>query len=246
MNLLTNRFATICFAALVVMAGVAEAQTKKTTPQLKGSWKFDRESLDGKKVKCVICLKEVDGKLVGEYSDSEKFKQKISSAFVKGDEVEIKIAPSDKWTAKTVFKGKMDGDKITGTANYYSSDPDKWKATRFISLDEAAGTWRMVFTTPDGTERKPEFVLSAKDGKPQIKMNRAEGDDETGEAEIKNVKYKQGLLVFDMTLDFQQQELSLEYEIEFMTTDTIEGSMYFELKAIGQGGEVDLEGERVK
>ncbi|MDG2012525.1 MAG: hypothetical protein P8J33_03415 [Pirellulaceae bacterium] len=246
MNPLIKQVAITCVAAFVLTAGVAQAQTSKTTSELKGSWKFDRESLDGKKVKCEIRLKEVDGKLVGEYSDSEKFKQKIGSAVIKGEQVEIKIAPSDKWTAKTVFKGKINGDKISGTANYYSSDADKWNATRFISLEEAVGTWQMVFTTPDGTERKPEFVLSIKDGKPQIEMEPGEGDDDSGEPKIKNVKYKQGLLVFDVTLDFQQQELGLEYELEFLTTDTIEGSMFFELKGIGQEGEVDLEGERVK
>ena len=45
---------------------------------------------------------------------------------------------------------------------------------------------------------------------------------------------------------FQQQELSLEYEMEFDTPDSMEGSMYFEFEGMDQSGDVDLDGERIK
>ena len=79
-----------------------------------------------------------------------------------------------------------------------------------------------------------------------VEFNVNEGDIDADDAKVSNIKYKEGLLVFDVALVFQEQELALEYELEFDSMDTMEGSMYFEFEGMDQSGDVDLDGERIK
>ena len=237
----------LAFTALIglVMAPAQAQETKDKSPAV-GSWKFERESLSGS-VKCKIRLTEEDGKIQGTYSDAEDVKASVDSVTVEGEEITIKLVfDNDGEKSAATLSGKIDGDTIVGKMNDGDGDQD-WKAKRFISLEDAAGKWRMSFTTPDGMERNPEFTLSIKDGKPVVEFDVNDGDAESDEPpKISNVKFKEGLLVFDVELVFQQQELALEYELEFDSADTMEGSMYFEFEGMDQSGDLDLEGERIK
>ena len=180
-----------------------------------------------------------------QYRDSEKTKAKVE-VNADGNEVELKLIYDAEWIAPTTLKGKLEKDRIVGKASYYAKDEVDWKAIRFLSLEEVTGKWQMTFTTPDGTERTPKFQLNEKDGKPEIKLIPDEGETDTAGSKVSNVKYKDGLLLFEVELDFQGQELNLEYELEFETSKTLVGSMFFSLPGIDQTGEVDLDGEKIK
>ena len=232
--------------ALFVFDASASAQEKaekaETSP-VAGSWKFEREALSGN-VKCQLRFTEKDGKIQGSYSDAEDVKAKVGDITVKDGEVTIKlIFDNDGKKSRVTLSGKLDGDTIVGTLAD-GDDEQKWKAIRFVSLQDAVGNWRMSFTTPDGTERNPEFVLKQDDGEPELTFESGSG--EAGDSKISNVKFKDGLLIFDVALDFQGQDLSLEYELEFISSDELEGSMFFEFEAMDQSGDVDVEGERIK
>lgn len=236
-------FICLLLGMLVVPAFAQQAQDKEGW---EGSWKFSYRLTKGDKdVKATIRFMREDDKLVAQYSDSDKTKAKVE-VNADGNEVELKLIYDAEWIAPSTLKGKLEKDRIVGKASYYSKDEVDWKAVRFLSLDEVTGKWEMSFTTPDGTERKPKFQLNEKDGKPEIKLIPDEGETDTAGSKVSNVKYKDGLLLFEVALDFQGQELNLEYEIEFETSKTLVGSMFFSLPGIDQSGEVDLEGERIK
>lgn len=231
---------------LGVVVSPAFGQQSDDKKDWDGSWKFSyRLSKSDKEVKAAIRFMREDDKLVAQYRDSEKTKAKVE-VNADGNEVELKLIYDAEWIAPTTLKGKLEKDRIVGKASYYAKDEVDWKAIRFLSLEEVTGKWQMTFTTPDGTERTPKFQLNEKDGKPEIKLIPDEGETDTAGSKVSNVKYKDGLLLFEVELDFQGQELNLEYELEFETSKTLVGSMFFSLPGIDQTGEVDLDGERIK
>ena len=239
----------LCFSVAFCSAiclGFATTQAQETTEKspAAGSWKFERESLSGN-VKCQIRLTEKDGKFKGTYSDAEDVKARVGNVTIEGDEITIKLVFDDDGASEVTLTGKIDDDTIVGKM-VDGDDKQDWKAKRFVSLEDAVGKWRMSFTTPDGMERNPEFELKLKDGKPVLDFEVGEDVDEAAQAKVSNIKFKEGLLVFDIALDFQGQELKLEYELEFDSPDTLEGSMYFEFAGNDQSGDVDLDGERIK
>jgi len=238
----------LCLAVCAMgVSAVAQEKSKEAAEDssLAGSWKWNRVSASGN-VRCQLTLTEKDGKLTGKYSDAEEVKAKVGDVIVKDDEVEIDLEfDIDGKKSVVSLQGKWDGDRITGKIQD-GGDAQDWKAVRFLSLDDVAGKWRMSFTTPDGTERNPEFELKSKDGKPDLEFSLGEGDDVPDEGKISKIKFKDGLLVFHMALDFQGQDLSLEYELEFQDRKNLEGSMYFEIGDGAMNGDVDVTGERIK
>lgn len=233
----------LIFGLLVVPAAAQEAENEKNW---EGSWKFSYRLPKGDKdVKAAIRFTRKDDQWVARYSDSDETKAKVEVK-ADGNEVELKLIYDAEWIAPSTLKGKLEKDRIVGKASYHAKDEVDWKAIRFLSLEEVSGKWQMSFRTPDGIERKPKFQLNEKDGKPEIELIPDEGETDTNGSKVSNVKYKDGLLLFNVELDFQGQDLKLEYEIEFETNKTLVGSMFFSLPGIDQTGEVDLEGEKIK
>ena len=234
---------TLTIIGCCFLDGVAAQEKAKPAP-LVGTWKFDRESLT-ESVKCYLRLTEKDGKLAGTYSDAEEVKAKVGEVALKGDVVTIQLVfDHDGKQANVVLNGKLDGDTIQGTM-VDGSETQDWKAQRIVALQDVVGKWRMSFTTPDGTERNPEFELSMDDKKPVVQFIEGEDSPEPAGGEISKVKFKDGFLTFSVALDFQGQPLKLEYEIEFMSSNRMEGSMYFEIEGTEMSGDVDVEGERI-
>lgn len=210
-----------------------------------GAWKWTRPGINGD-VRCELHLANDDGKLSGTYKDSDDVTARVGSVNLKGDEITVKLEMDQGGkTSEVTLSGKIAGDRITGRIRSASGESD-WKARKFLTLDDLAGTWQLEFTTPDGTTREPEFELSVEDGKPVVEFTDT-GAAEAGEADIKDVRYKNGFLYIDMALDFQGQELVLEYEFEMMP-DSLEGNMYFQFgdESAGMNGDVDVAGTRIK
>lgn len=232
---------------LPVAAQDAKEEAKQESSPLAGSWKWEREALSGD-VRCELCLTEKDGKFKGTYSDAEDVEAKVGEVVVEDNEIKIALIFEDGGkVSKVLLQGKLDGDKIVGKM-IDGSDEQDWKATRFVSLEEAAGHWRMEFTTPDGVTREPEFILKVEDGEPQVEFTTGEdeGEEDATDLEVTKVKFKDGLLLFDVKLVFEGADLALEYELE-ISGDELEGSMYFEFGEGGeQAGDVDVFGTRIK
>ena len=234
-------FSTLLLLVACVPALAQETETESSPAA--GSWKWKSVSLSGE-IDCRIFLVEKDGKLTGMYSDEGDLKAEVGDVKVDDDKISFVIVVDNDGTKSEIkFNGKLAGDKITGKMIDGGSERD-WKAERFISLQEVVGKWRLSFTTPDGETRNPEFELKIDNGKPEIEFDA--GVDDAEGVEISDLKFKNGLLLFKIALDFQGQELSLDYELEFMNVDELEGSMYFEFKANDMNGDVDVTGQRSK
>ncbi len=220
----------------------APAESSATSP-LAGSWKWDRVGVSGD-VQCQLRFVENDGKLQGSYQDAEDVEADVKNVSLKDGRVVVTLVfDPDGKASEVKLTGKLEKDKITGTVNY-SGGPQDWNARRFIALQDTVGTWQMDFTTPDGQNLQPVFELSVKDGKPVVKFT---GDDDPSqEAEITGTRFKNGYLTIEMKLVFQDQPLSLEYELEMMT-DRLAGLMYYQ---VGDDelmtGEIEIEGARIK
>lgn len=232
------------FLVLLAIACPAIAQESTEKSPVLGSWKFQRDSLAGT-VKCELRFVEKDGKLHGTYTDEEKVEAKVGDVTVKDNEVSIQLLFNiDGKKSEAALSGKLDGDKIVGKMVDGDGEQD-WKATRFVALQDVVGQWRLSFTTPDGVERNPEFEVKVKDGEPVVEFDEGSTEEASG-GEVSKLKFKQGLMLFNLKLDFQGAALNLEYELEFMDANNLEGSMYFEFEGMDQSGEVDLEGTRIK
>jgi hypothetical protein len=244
------KFQNILYLAMVVamwFAGSATVMAQESAERspAAGSWKFMRESLAGN-VKCVLHLKEKDGKLQGTYSDAEQVKATVKGITVQGDQISIQLVFDENRDATVTLSGKIEGNSIVGKM-IDAGEEVEWKAQKFVSLQEAAGKWRMSFVTPDGMERKPEFTLADKDGKPVVEFVSGEGEAaEADDAKMTKTEYRDGLLLFHVSMEFEGQDLKLEYELEFETADTLIGSMYFEFGGADMSGDVDVEGERIQ
>lgn len=234
-------------ALMILFTCCIPALAQETDPDSAaiGSWKWNRETLSGE-VRCEVRLEEKDGKLTGTYSDAEDNKAKVGEVSVKGEEITIElIFDADGSESSVSLKGKLDGDRIRGKIVDGSTEQD-WKASRFVSIKEAAGNWRMSFTTPDGTERNPEFSLATnKDGKPVVEFEVGDDSGEADDLRVSKTRFKDGLLIFNVTLEFEGQSLKLEYELEFMNKSELEGSMFYSFQT-GMEGDVDVTGERLK
>lgn len=238
---------TIYGTAIIVAATFCiplVAQEKADPSPFVGSWQWDRNGLDGK-VRCELRVEEKDDALTGTYKDADEVKAKVAGISVKEEVVSFKLnIENDGKTSEVSFSGKMKNNKITGKMTYSGDKEQDWKANRFTSLADAVGKWRMEFTTPDGATRNPEFELTEKDGKASLKFNVQE--ENAGDANVSKVKFEDGVLTFQVKLDFQGQELKLEYDMEFIG-DELEGSMRFEFPAVPeQNGEVDITGMKIK
>ncbi len=220
------------------------AQEKADPSPFAGTWKWERDGLNGK-VHCELFVKESDDELTGTYKDADEVEAKVDEIAFRDGVVSFKLVMENEGkTSKVLFTGKLKNGKISGKMKDSRDKEREWKASRITSLADAAGTWRMDFTTPDGTTRNPEFELKEKDGKASLKFNVQE--ENTGDAKVSNIEFEDGVLTFDVALDFNGQELQLTYEMEIMG-DELEGSMRFEFAEIPeQNGEVDITGTRIK
>ena len=65
------------------------------------------------------------------------------------------------------------------------------------------------------------------------------------EMDIRETRYKNGVLNVVADIEFQGQGITVEYELEFKK-DELDGLIYFEVQATGDQGEIEVEGERTK
>ena len=238
-SLLVLAFATLSLGG---MTGQVAAQDKATVSPAVGSWKWMRD-VDDKRVRCNVHISEKDGELAATFDDKKKTVAKVTKVKFDDGELNIVLELEDESEAK--FKGKLKGNRVQGKAKWGDGEVVDWKAVRFTSLADASATWNLSFTTPDGVTREPQITLTEKDGEAVLKFEEnSDGEDESSDGEISNVKFEDGVLTFDVALEFNGSDLKLEYDLE-IKGDEIDGSMFFEI-AGGPSGDIEVEGERAK
>ncbi|MGI9519143.1 MAG: hypothetical protein ACR2NP_18980, partial [Pirellulaceae bacterium] len=119
----------------------------------------------------------------------------------------------------------------------------EWLARRAILLDDVAGEWQMRFTIPDGQLVEPAFTLSKNSrGKAAVEFDVGQEDSE--DEEVSDVTFDNGRLGFTLELVWQGQDIRVDYELD-LNGDDLSGLMFVEIQG-GDGGEIEVEGERIK
>ncbi len=119
---------TLAFAFLALFALSTSALA--ADPSGTWSWKFQRQDNE---IEIKLDLKAEGEKLAGKvYSNNRE--TEITDGVFKNDEVSFKtIRERDGNKFEMVYKGKVDGDKITGTIEFVAGDQNRsreWVATR--------------------------------------------------------------------------------------------------------------------
>lgn len=100
-------------AALIGLAGSANAEDKKANPT--GTWKWTVER-NGQKREVTLKLKLEDGKLTGAVTTGKDMETKIEDGSFKDGEVKFNVTRErngEKFTSK--YSGKLEGDTIKGS-----------------------------------------------------------------------------------------------------------------------------------
>ena len=239
-NLLIRSMTAFAIVSLCVPL-LAQDEATDSSP-VAGSWQWTRVGLSGD-VTCTLRLQMKDGQLTGTFEDSEGFKARIKEASMEGDEFKATlVAEEDGETVAMNLVGKVRRNEIAGKINDGAEEID-WVARRAILLDDVTGEWQMRFTIPTGELVEPEFTLSKNSrGKPAVEFTT--GQDEAEDEDISDVTFDNGALGFTLDLVWQGQEIRVDYELE-LKGDDLSGLMFVEVSG-GDGGEIEVEGERIK
>ena len=207
-----------------------------------GSWQWTRVGLSGD-VTCTLRLQMKDGVLAGTFEDSEGFKAAVKEASLMDDEFKATLVPEEGGeTVAMTLVGKVRRNEIAGKMNDGSEEVD-WVARRAVLLDDVLGDWVMRFTIPDGQTVEPEFTLGKNNrGKPTLEFD--VGQEESEEEEVSDVTFDNGRLGFTLELVWQGQDIRVDYELD-LKGDELSGLMFVEVQG-GDGGEIEVEGERIK
>ena len=229
----------IAVSLLMLLNGVSGQEVTKKQGAVEGTWAWKHKG-DAKTTDCELAIVKKDGKLHCRFKAGKKTYQSDSGS-VKDGTFSV-VFPLKGENKQYAFKGKVSNNKMTGTYQVPSSGAKdvKWSAKKTVSLEEVAGQWQLYFETPDGQSVEPVLSIEVEDGKPKVDFS-SDGP----ELDISEIKFGQGVLTVKADIDFQGQAILIEYELEFKKKD-VDGVIYFELKATGDQGEIEVEGERIK
>ena len=225
----------VCLAQEVEKPSTAR---DKGTLAVQGTWLWQHKGKN-KSTTCELTIAKKEGMFHCVLKAGKKQYESKKGLLINGVfTVTFSVADSDK---KYSFRGKLNKGKMTG--EYYApstgTEPLKWVASRTISLQGAAGRWQLFFETPDGQVQEPAFELFSTKDEPNVEFT------EGPEMDIRETRYKNGVLNVVADIEFQGQGITVEYELEFKK-DELDGLIYFEVQATGDQGEIEVEGVRTK
>ena len=236
----------IPIAILILSSATAPAQETKASKKAEehspaGSWTWERKS--GKsKIESNVTIVEKDGKFSGKFKDDDHDLD-IKNCKLEDGTFSFAVFPDPKKPEHVIkFSGKVSADKIKGKMNYMVKDEAKsvtWTATRYIPMDAVIGKWQLEFETPDGVAL--EFMIQAKKKGKGLGVSFVD-DDAT---KVRKVKFKNGVLSFDSQQVYEEQPVSVEWDLK-IDGDEIIGTLYYMFDEQDEEGEIEVYGERVK
>ncbi len=234
-------------AALLILAsgnsvaqdGDAAKNVEKNSPV--GTWTWERKA-GGKKVKTKLVVKEKEGKFSGKLKDDEHDLE-IKNCSLKDGTFAFQVSPHPESPEMVIkFSGKVGADKIKGNMSFTMGGEDKstsWEAKRFAATDVVVGKWLLTFETPDGNE--VAFKLRVKKNGEGIALEFV--DDDT--ASIDDVEFKDGTLSFVSEQVYQDQPITVEWELKIEGNQAT-GSLFYKFDQAAEEGELEVSGERIK
>lgn len=145
-------------AALVMPAG---AQSSNADPV--GTWKWTTTRRNGDTSESQLQIKRQDAKLTGVMIRREGRETPISDIKVDGNQLTFTLT-RERGDRRFVsqYKGKIDGDKITGTIESEFNGQTRsrdWIAQRTAKPAEVTGLWEYTFTMDNGQTFTPQLDL---------------------------------------------------------------------------------------
>jgi hypothetical protein len=249
MNAILKSFSTVALpvtflilSSSVLIAQDAGAKKKSNTLSPVGTWNWEQKAGDSK-IKSQLTVVKKGDQYTGKYKDKDR-NLDIKNAKLKDGTFSFEVVPhQEKPELAIKFAGKLSADKITGTMKYTINDEPKsvaWVAKREDPFKAVLGKWFLEFETPDG--QALEFTIEVK--KKGKGLGVAFVDDES--VKIRKVKFKNGLLSFDTEQTYQEQPLTVEWDLT-IDGNLVTGTLFYSFdNDEAAQGEIDVDGERVK
>jgi hypothetical protein len=212
------------------LVGVARAQTnedeQKTQPvDPAGTWKWDYTFNDNSAEFKLKLMWDDEKKLTGKYT---AFDRTTDIQDVKFEKDQLSFVTKREFEERefTVhFNGKVQPDDITGTVSidFDGNGPREfdWNPKRAVEIDDVLGTWELRVETPNGVV-EPRLTITAEGDELRGKSV----SDTFGELEAKNVKLKDNMLSWEVSVVNNGIEFKITYTGK-PRGNTMEGSNEF-------------------
>jgi hypothetical protein len=212
----------LLFAAAAVTLGAADS----AQPKIEGTWKWTFNMPDGTRAEPKARLKREDGALTGTSIPRPGMSVPITDLKVHGDKISWTVVRDTNGRKVTTrYAGRIKDDKISGTIESdWSGQPQTydWSAKR--APDTPEGTWK--WETAFGQARFESTVKLELEGKNKNKL-KGKAKLRTTEVDIKEGKYKNGEISFDVVRERDGEEFVTSYRGK-LDGDTIVGETEFE------------------
>lgn len=175
-----------------------------------GTWRWDFE-MNGNAIKNVLKLEATaDGKVTGTLS-ARDMKMEVLEGQIKDGKLSFNIKADTPRSFKIVFDGKIDGDKVEGTAEAKSDDGSRdfpWTAKRSVEPSDVVGAWKLKITLPNDQTLQPMLTFAMKDDK----LTATFTSDDGKVVEVKQLEIKENQLQFEMDTVYEGADLHVEYK----------------------------------
>jgi hypothetical protein len=213
-----------CLATALLSLDAHAAESTNTAPKLDGVWKWSFTMPDGTKAEPKVKLKLEGDTFTGNSIPRPGMSIPITDAKLDGDKVSwsvVREAGGRKTTTR--YEGKLEGETIKGSIQSdWAGEPRRYEWLAKRAPNTPAGTWK--WETSFGTTRFESSVKLELDGKDKLK---GKSKIRTTEVDIKNGKYKNGEISFEVVRERDGVETVTFYSGK-LDGDTIRGETEFE------------------
>jgi len=214
----------LCCLTTALLSLDAHAAESTNVSKLDGVWKWSFTMPDGTKAEPKVKLKLEGDTFTGNSIPRPGMSIPITDPKLDGDKITwsvVREAGGRKTTTR--YEGKLDGETIKGSIHSdWAGEPRRydWLAKR--APNTPAGTWK--WETSFGNTRFESSVKLELDGKDKLK---GKSKIRTTEVDIKNGKYKNGEISFEVVRERDGVETVTVYSGK-LDGDTIRGETEFE------------------
>ena len=206
-----------------------------------GTWMWEYDYGQGP-VSSTLVLKHAEGKVTG-YYDNGSTKTDIKEGTFEDEKFLVEFPlEHDGLALQVKLDGEVTNDKLKGQINVDVGGEVlkfEWKAERGLLVSDVVGTWELTINSPDGQVFTPKVTIEEKEGK----LTGVYDSVEVGEYDLTEVEIEDGKLEFEVTLEFDGNELELEFEGR-ARGEQLAGELEYDLA--GQSGEAEFSGKRVQ
>ncbi|MCA9073656.1 MAG: hypothetical protein KDA93_01385 [Planctomycetaceae bacterium] len=231
----------VSLMAVLAFGLTANVQAADEIKDPTGTWMWEFDYGQGP-VDNVLVLKNTDGKLTGHYDNGHAKADIKEGSFADGKFTAKMDLEVDGQPVKVEFEGEVTDDELEGqiTADVGGELLEfDWEAERGLLTADVVGTWELTINGPDGQIYTPKVTIEEKDGK----LSGIYDSTEAGKFDLEEVEIEDGELEFEVTVEFDGNELGLEFEAK-VRGDKLDGELEYDLA--GQTGEAEFTGKRVK